>query len=296
MKITGKRILLYLLISFGVAWGAWIGCYLLGVSGNVLLVVNMAVMWTPAAAVGVIRLADKGGKVLACSLRPRIRGNIRVYLSAWLIPALASALGGLLYFCVFRGDYDSSYSYLTQLMAQGGGTAGSASISLVIAAQIIGALSYGPLINMFFALGEEIGWRGFLFPALSQRLSKTRAHLLTGLIWGLWHTPINMMGHNYGAAYPGYPWLGILAMCVFTFSAGVFLSWLTEKSDSIWPAALAHGSINAAAGIPFLFLSADAAPHRVWGPALSGLMAGIPLLAFGIVLLRSGNKQSPVGE
>ena len=90
------------------------------------------------------------------------------------------------------------------MMEQAGISRGTA-VSL-----LLGVLVYGPVINLFFAIGEEIGWRGFLYPALRQRMSTLPACLLVGAIWGLWHTPINLMGHNYGTSYPGFPWLGIL--------------------------------------------------------------------------------------
>ena len=150
---------------------------------------------------------------------------------------------------------------------------------------LMGVLVYGPVINLFFAIGEEIGWRGFLYPALRQRMSTLPACLLVGAIWGLWHTPINLMGHNYGTSYPGFPWLGILGMCLFTTSARTFLAWLSERSGSLWPAALAHGTINAAAQVALLFRGAEGAVRQIWGPAVTGILAGMPMLVLSAVLL-----------
>jgi len=55
-----------------------------------------------------------------------------------------------------------------------------------------------PIANLIPSLGEEIGWRGFLLPTL-EPLGKARAAVLSGLIWGLWHTPmILLLGFLYG--------------------------------------------------------------------------------------------------
>ncbi|MCL2504582.1 MAG: CPBP family intramembrane metalloprotease, partial [Coriobacteriia bacterium] len=287
---------------------AWLGCYALNTPDAVTIAVTAAAMWTPAGAVWIARSMTGNGQILAHSMRPKAKGNIRWYLCAWLLPALIAMLGALLYFGIFPNTFDSSFSYLHQMLDQTPGIPDGIPISLIAIAQIVGALTYGPFINMFFAVGEEIGWRGFLFPALaerfpSQRVPNLKAHLMVGLIWGIWHTPINMMGHNYGVAYPGYPWLGIVAMCMLTFSAGVLLSWLSEKSGTIWPAALAHGSINAAAGVPMLFLATgnpgqgqlvgglgvlSGNTHQIFGPGLSGLISGIPLLVLAMVVLTVG--------
>ena len=194
-------------------------------------------------------------------------------------PVAAAVLGALLYFGVYPRDFDSTLPALAPMMEQAGISRGTA-VSL-----LLGVLVYGPVINLFFAIGEEIGWRGFLYPALRQRMFTLPACLLVGAIWGLWHTPINLMGHNYGTSYPGFPWLGILGMCLFTTSAGTFLAWLSERSGSLWPAALAHGTINAAAQVALLFRGAEGAVRQIWGPAVTGILAGMPMLVLSAVLL-----------
>lgn len=74
-------------------------------------------------------------------------------------------------------------------------------------------------------------------------------------------------------------------MCLFTTSAGTFLAWLSERSGSLWPAALAHGTINAAAQVALLFRGAEGAVRQIWGPAVTGILAGMPMLVLSAVLL-----------
>ena len=269
----------YRLLSYGTAWGIWLMGGMMPPGAVTAQLLNTVVMWTPALAVWLMWLAGRRRPVLSFSMRPALRRNWKWYLAAWALSLAAAVLGALLYFGVYPRDFDSTLPALAPMMEQAGISRGTA-VSL-----LLGVLVYGPVINLFFAIGEEIGWRGFLYPALRQRMSTLPACLLVGAIWGLWHTPINLMGHNYGTSYPGFPWLGILGMCLFTTSAGTFLAWLSERSGSLWPAALAHGTINAAAQVALLFRGAEGAVRQIWGPAVTGILAGMPMLVLSAVLL-----------
>jgi membrane protease YdiL (CAAX protease family) len=97
-----------------------------------------------------------------------------------------------------------------------------------------------PLFNAIFTFGEEWGWRGFLLPKLLP-LGQWQALILTGVLWGLWHAPIVLLGYDY----PFHPKLGILLMTIFCLIFGIVLGWLRLATDSIWPAVIAHGAINA---------------------------------------------------
>ena len=77
-----------------------------------------------------------------------------------------------------------------------------------------------PLINTLLALGEELGWRGLLLPELLP-LGQRRAILLSGVIWGFWHAPVILQGHNY----PSQPVLGVFLMWSLP-CAGRRLFWL----------------------------------------------------------------------
>lgn len=105
----------------------------------------------------------------------------------------------------------------------------------------------GLTINGLFAYGEEYGWRGVLAAEL-RPLGLFRANLLTGLLWGLWHAPIIMLGHNYGAEWG---W-GILAMITWVTPLAFLLSWVRERTGSVLSAAILHGAYNGVVGV-FLF-------------------------------------------
>lgn len=91
------------------------------------------------------------------------------------------------------------------------------------------------------ALGEELGWRGFLAPRLVAMFGFTGGELLGGLIWALWHFPIILFGFYHGDAPL---WYSIPCFLVFVVAVGVILTWLRLKSNSVWPCAIAHASHN----------------------------------------------------
>lgn len=113
----------------------------------------------------------------------------------------------------------------------------------------------GALINTIFAAGEEIGWRGYLHPALRRRMGWLGAVGVGGIIWGLWHAPLILLGYNYERT----DGLGLVFMCAFCVLIGALLAALRDVTGSVWPAALAHGAINAAAPLPLLIADHNSA-------------------------------------
>ena len=149
-------------------------------------------------------------------------------------------------------------------------------------------MTYAPLINTVVALGEELGWRGFLYPQLNARFGRKTSRLLGGVIWGAWHWPlIWLTGYEYGAAYFGFPVVGMLLFCFITVGLGILHDRLYEISGSIWVPALFHGAINAAATLPAAICLTDTGSARLLGPAPNGLLAGLPfLIAAAMVYFR----------
>ena len=270
-----KKILIFIGLTYGLAWGIWLIAYLMGRGLNVLVLV--LAMFAPALAFLVLRIFSKGQVELGADFRLHLRESWGYFLLALWGPAILTVLAYLLYFLAFPKEFVLSSSVFSLAKKAG------VPASLIILSSLFRVLTLGPLINTFVAIGEEIGWRGYLFPTLKQQFSPWSAHLLVGLIWSLWHLPINLQGYNYGLAYADQPWLGILAMFLFCFGLSVCLSYLVEKTGSIWSAALLHGSLNGWASFTTLFdLKAN---HLILGPFLNGLISCLPLLVLAIYLL-----------
>ena len=143
------------------------------------------------------------------------------------------------------------------------------------------ALVASVTLNAALALGEETGWRGYLLPALLP-LGRLPALLLTGLIWAVWHLPLILLGYEYPGAPRG---LALLAFVVFCVGAGALLGWFRLRSNSILPAAVAHGAINAWAGVPTLLAAAGAPaalpagrPGGAAGQSVPGGHGGMPVV------------------
>ncbi len=98
------------------------------------------------------------------------------------------------------------------------------------------------LILPFF--GEEFGWRAYMTPKLEQILPMPAALVVGGILWGVWHAPLTVQGHNFGLDYPGFPYLGILLMCIMCTADGAILTLLTKRTKSVFPAAIMHGINN----------------------------------------------------
>ncbi|MBR1758963.1 MAG: CPBP family intramembrane metalloprotease [Lachnospiraceae bacterium] len=286
MKYDKKKIRYYLIWTFVIAWilqGVAIYCVWNGIA-DVYQAILAVSMFAPLVGALLSKHSLKG-----LGWKPQLKGKVRYYLLGWFGPAVVSVLGAALFFILFRGAFDPNAGLLAatigatgmeQLAAQGLTPAKYLLISSV------SAVTYAPLLNMFAAIGEEVGWRGVLSPALRERFGKVKGSLLMGLIWGVWHWPIIILaGYEYGLSYVGAPVLGPFVFLVFTFSAGVILDWLYRKSGCIWLPAITHGAINAFAAIPLYFLAVDKVQLQIFGPAPVGLVAGIPFLIAAIVIL-----------
>lgn len=102
-------------------------------------------------------------------------------------------------------------------------------------------LIMGTLLNCFAALGEEIGWRGFLVPQLAKVTTFTYVSLISGVIWALWHLPLILFA-DYNAGAPA--WYSFLCFAVMVVASGFVYAWLRLKSGSVWTGMFLHASHN----------------------------------------------------
>ena len=141
---------------------------------------------------------------------------------------------------------------------------------------IVGGFSF----NAIAALGEEVGWRGWW---ASQRQGQNFwvNAVVIGTIWGLWHLPINMVGYNY----PGVNRVAACSMfVVYCICAGSLLLELRNRSHSIYPAAVAHSTINGLVGICALFMDSSPTMWLVYSP--TGVVGCVILVVITLLLRR----------
>ena len=127
------------------------------------------------------------------------------------------------------------------------------------------------------SMGEELGWRGYLLPLLTQSMNPKAGMLLSGFIHGIWHFPIIIMTDQYHADEA--LWL-ILPMTVLStvFLAPV-IGQLRLKTGSVWPASMMHTTHN----LVWLVLATVTADKSEAAKYVSGDM-GIVVLLFYIGL------------
>lgn len=119
-----------------------------------------------------------------------------------------------------------------------------------IALTFLNSYINGITINALYAIGEEIGWRGFLLDRLeSTGMGLLKATIIIGIIWGIWHSPaIILLGYNY----PENRVIGVLIFTLFTTSCTPVYIISRKISSSILPTASLHGSVNAIWGLTLL--------------------------------------------
>ena len=288
-----SKILAFLGVEYALVFVCTLPLFLLGAEpmGPLMLGISVLFMFLPALVALIVRRlsGDRSGMFL----RPNIKGTRRQYLMAALLPGVLTMAGAALYFLLFPGDLYLSMGYMSELLALSGQ---AAEVPAVTLPQVIGAglvltlIAPLVLVNHIAAFGEELGWRGYLLPMLIEGLGESRAVLLNGVLWGIAHAPLVCFGLNYTGEYPGAPFTGILMMVVFATVLGVFMSYLTLRSGSIWPACIAHGAVNAVREAPLLICAAGY--NALLGPKPSGIigMAGFIVLG-GVLMFRLDKKR-----
>ncbi|MBR4217589.1 MAG: CPBP family intramembrane metalloprotease [Bacteroidales bacterium] len=119
---------------------------------------------------------------------------------------------------------------------------------LMVVSTIFSGLLAGITVNAIAAFGEEYGWRNYLVGALRE-VKFWKAAIFIGFVWGIWHFPLILLGHNY----PNEPRWGVILMVVMCILLGIIELYFVLKSKSIVVAAILHGTINAVGGMTIYF-------------------------------------------
>ena len=152
------------------------------------------------------------------------------------------------------------------------------------------------LVVSFAAFGEEGGWRGYMMPKLMKIMNRPAALITGGIIWGLWHAPLTCIGHNFGTDYPGFPYVGIVKMCVFCTLLGIILTFVTEMSGSVWPTAFMHAIFNSSPSILQGFINSDKAPDTFLGRNAGFVGMVLALLTVDIIIMVKWRKFEKEGK
>lgn len=292
----GTPLLWYLVLVFLVGWGSWFATGgrnsgFLGLLGSVCPLV---------LAVASARLV--GGRPSGIGWRPRVRENLKYYLLAWVGPGLVMLLGAALYFLIFSSHFDWQLSSVLTLEdpqvgqlaeAAGGMDILRSQMRTRLVTDLLTTMLVGGPLAMFSAVFAEAGWIGFCWPELSRRLGRGQALLAGGVLFGLWNLPLIIGGYMYGTTYPGWPYLGAVTMCFMSICRCTCLVWLTEKSGSIWPAALCSAGLELVQLTPMPWTHMDAQLNLLLGPVPLGLVSGIPIMVLALLAARDLLRSAP---
>ncbi len=192
-------------------------------------------MWTPGIA-AILALKISGIPLASLGWR---WGSARYQWLAYILPALYGLIAyGILWGSGLGGAVDPKFieeaGYHLGLVGWG------ETATLLMAIFIFAGI--GMTWHMATALGEEIGWRGFLTPMLMRHVSFPLASLITGALWALWHLPI-ILFTKYNAG-PNDLGMQIANFALMAISLSFIMSYLRIKSGSLWTAAVLHAAHN----------------------------------------------------
>lgn len=123
-------------------------------------------MLTPALSVVLTKIICKED-FKDLYLKPNFKKNKKWYFSAYILMPVIAYLGALIYFMIFRSDFDlfgSSYAMDISVTSQ------NEYISNLLV-MILLAILVNPIMGIVQCFGEELAWRGYLIPRLNKRFS-----------------------------------------------------------------------------------------------------------------------------
>ena len=166
-------------------------------------------------------------------------GDWQYQYQSYLIPlAYVSIAYAGIWSLSFGGWYDSRFveevraGYMLESWSDGS----------IIALRFVLTATVGFVLLLPGVLGEEIGWRGLLVPALSKNLGFTQVALLSGLLWSMFHWPLMFLGFYGNSETPLAFQLGTFTACLVSMS--FVMAYMRYKTGSLWPAVTFHMSHN----------------------------------------------------
>jgi hypothetical protein len=272
MTTNWKRVVLFFGVTFGLTHALSVGYVRAAGSWGTpssYAVANVLMLCPAIAAMGLQRFVFREGIVVPLGLRWRPNGWFFV---AWALPPvlMLAALGVSLLLPAAR--YAPDMGGLPPEMDSFRGQVASLGAPPIVCLLGLG-LALGPTLHAIGGLGEEIGWRGFVYKELAP-LGFWRCSLATGAFWAAWHVPLLLEG--YGDRE--HPVAGALGMIGFAVLVAPILHLVRSRSGSVVACGILHGTMGSTRLVSVAFV-------RDAGPWANAAIPALLLVANGILLI-----------
>jgi membrane protease YdiL (CAAX protease family) len=269
-----RGIAIYLAVAFGLSAILWTLIIHAGSIGAARGLYVTALMWCPALGAFIsLRLLGRPVSSLGWAWKPRYQ------LLSYLIPLGYALAAYLAVWLTGLGGFPD-HKFLDGIATDARWT--GLPSGLVLACYVLLQGTVGMVGSTARALGEEIGWRGFLLPQLARVSSFTTTAFVSGIIWTAWHVPLILFA-DYKSSTPA--WYAVTCFAVMVIGISFLFAWMRLRSGSVWACAFLHASHN-------LFIQAILTPlttdtgHTAWAIDEFGGALALAGIAVAVIVWR----------
>ena len=231
--------------------------------------------FSPAIASLITRAVTKEG-FRDMKLHLNFNGNIKWYLLAFGLPLLIFSARILLPVLISgHSDWLGGFTFQNVL----------ASVFMLAALSAVQSIGL---------LGEELGWRGYMSQKMEPLFGTIGTCLIGGIVWSLWHLPMDIAGWLDGEGTLSDSLMMCVGRMLLLTCFGTFLMWVTKKTDSVFPAVVAHFMFNQSQGALEGLLSQGNIPENADLGMIASVLEYVPMILLVVVfmglLLHERNK------
>ncbi|MBR1392324.1 MAG: CPBP family intramembrane metalloprotease [Ruminococcus sp.] len=274
-KENAKRLGIYLLIVFLFMLLYILCAKPMNRSNAMYYIIYMIFSFSPAIASLITRFVTKEG-FRDMKLHLHFSGNFKWYILAFGLPLICfSAMFMLPVIISGHTDWLGGFTFS----------------NILSNALLLFAFSAVQSIGL---LGEELGWRGYMNQKMEPLVGTVGTCLIGGIVWGLWHLPMDIAGHLGGNGTLSEALGSTFGRLAMLTCFGAFLMWLTKKTNSVFPAVIAHFMYNESQGAVMMLLGEGNIPESASLPLWTDVPRYFPLLViaavFVVLLMRDKRK------
>jgi membrane protease YdiL (CAAX protease family) len=266
---TRNSIIIYILLTAALSSIFYVQVIHRSKAGQGLGLLILGLMWCPGVSGLLTRLAFQG------NLRGHGFGwgRTKYQLASYWIPLAYSSIVYVPFW--LAGYFDPKGRALEALMRRLPLLPHAAALPILF----LFLATVGIVGSCISALGEELGWRGFLVPQLAKITSFPRVALISGAVWALWHYPLILFADYHGA---GPLWYSVACFTVMVLGISFLFAWMRLKSGSVWTGMLLHASHNL---FVQAFFDAQTRSARITGLWTTEFGAGLALAGLVVALV-----------